>query len=322
MYNRPNELAELLESIAGQKGDSPFEVIVVEDGSNITSENIVNQVSNIINIKYCFKKNSGPGDSRNYGMQRSSGKYFILLDSDCLLPDDYLIKVQEALKKEYCDAYGGPDAAHPSFSVNQKAFNYAMTSMLSTGGLRGAETDKRKFQLRSFNMGISPYAFELTGGFAKQRIGEDIDLNFRLIGKGCKTSFLPDAFVYHKRRTSWPQFFAQTRNFGSARPILNRMHPGSGKITYWLPSLFLIGFFSALIAAYFKFPYLLIPYLIYGVAILVDASRKNKSLWVGLASILAVFYQFSGYGSGFLRTWFRIYVQRKSEKEAFPEMFA
>lgn len=322
VYNRPSELSELLESIAGQKGEIPYEVIVVEDGSDITSENVVNQYLDRINIKYCFKNNSGPGDSRNYGMQRSSGQYFILLDSDCLLPDDYLLMIDAALSSEHIDAYGGPDAAHPSFSIKQKAFNYAMTSFLSTGGLRGGENDKRKFQLRSFNMGMSADAFKRTGGFAKQRIGEDIDLYFRLVSLDLKTRFLPEAFVYHKRRTSWRQFFAQTRNFGAARPILNRMHPGTAKFAYWLPSLFLLGFIAAVILLYFGFFLPLLPYIVYVLAVLIDATIKDRSLLVGLTSCLAVFYQFFGYGSGFLRTAFRIYAQRKTNREAFPKMFA
>ena len=322
VYNRPQELSELLESIAGQEGEIPFEVTVVEDGSDLTSERVVNQYKEKLNIKYCFKNNSGPGDSRNYGMQRSSGQYFMLFDSDCILPPDYLLKIDAALKAEHTDAYGGPDAAHPSFNVKQKSFNYAMTSLLSTGGLRGAENDKRKFQLRSFNMGLSAEAFKRTGGFAKQRIGEDIDLYFRLVDKGLKTRFFSDAFVYHKRRTSLGEFFAQTRNFGAARPILNRMHPESARLTYWLPSLFLIGLITAVILTYFGFYFFLIPYALYVFAIVIDSTKKNRDFRVGLMSCLAVFCQFFGYGSGFLRTSFRIYVQRKGNREAFPQMFA
>jgi len=322
VYNRPQELEELLESITRQKGDVPLEIIVVEDGSDITSENIVNQFEDKLNIKYCFKQNSGPGDSRNYGMRRSSGAYFLLLDSDCLLPEDYLVKVTAALERNFTDAFGGPDAAHSSFSLNQKAFNYAMTSLLSTGGLRSSESEKRKFQLRSFNMGISSQAFELTGGFAKQRIGEDIDLNFRLLQKNCSTQFLPEALVFHKRRSTWMQFFRQTRNFGSARPILNRMHPGTAKFTYLLPSLFDLGLMASIVLVFFGFPFLLIPFAVYFLAVFVDSSRRNRNPIVGLLSCVAVFVQFLGYGTGYLRTEYRIRIQGKSNKEAFPEMFA
>ncbi len=322
MYNRPHELEELLESIVRQKGNFDLEVTIVEDGSDLTSESIVNQFRENLNIKYCFKQNSGPGDSRNYGMQRSSGAYFLLFDSDCLLPEDYLSKVDAALERNFTDAFGGPDAAHPSFSWNQKAFNYAMTSLLSTGGLRSSESDKRKFQLRSFNMGISSRAFELTGGFGKQRIGEDIDLNFRLLENNCSTKFLGEAFVYHKRRTSWAQFFRQTRNFGAARPILNRMHPGTARLAYALPSLFVLGLIAAVALSFFDFPFLLVPFAAYFLAVLVDATRQNLNPLIGLLSCMAVLVQFLGYGSGYLRSEYRMRLQNKSFREAFPEMFA
>ena len=322
VYNRPLELEELLGSVARQKGNVPLEVIVVEDGSDTTSEHVVNQYEDSLKIKYCFKKNSGPGDSRNYGMRRASGAYFVLLDSDCLLPEDYLSNVNAALERNLTDAFGGPDAAHPSFSLNQKAFNYAMTSFLSTGGLRSSESERRKFQLRSFNMGISSRAFELTGGFGQQRIGEDIDLNFRLLKNNCSTQFLPEAFVYHKRRSTWLQFFRQTQNFGAARPILNRMHPGTSKFTYILPSLFLVGLLASIVLAFLDFPYLLIPFGVYLIAVLVDSTRQNRNPLVGVLSCIAVLVQFFGYGSGYLRSEYRMKILGKSNKEAFPGMFA
>jgi len=321
VYNRPEELGELLQSIYVQDKERKTEIIVVEDGSEKRSSSVVSTYDNLLNIKYCFKKNSGPGDSRNYGMERASGDYFILLDSDCILPDNYMSIVNNTLEKEYVDAFGGPDAAHSSFTNWQKAINYSMTSFLTTGGLRSEESAKKKFQLRSFNMGISKKAFVLTGGFSKQRIGEDIDLNFKLLEKGCKTRLIKEAFVYHKRRTSLQDFFKQTRNFGAARPILNKMHPGSAKLSYWLPSFFVLGLLSSLVIWYFGS---LLGFLIYGLyflAISIDSFVKNKSIAIALSSVLAAFIQFSGYGSGFLRSVYKLYFQRKGIKEAFPGMF-
>ena len=255
-------------------------------------------------------------------MKRASGDYFLLLDSDCLLPEDYLVKVSSALERNFTDAFGGPDAAHPEFSWKQKAFNYAMTSLLSTGGIRSSETEKRKFQLRSFNMGLSSRAFEMTGGFGKQRIGEDIDLNFRLTEKGCSTQFLPGAFVYHKRRATWLEFFKQTRNFGAARPVLNRMHPGTARATYVFPSLFVLGLIASIFLAFFGHPYFLIAFALYFLAVLLDSTIRNSNVFVGLLSCLAVLVQFLGYGTGFLRSVFRMRVQGKSTHETFPGMFA
>ncbi len=322
VYNRPEELGELLQSIYVQDEDRKTEIIVVEDGSERRCNSIVSRFDSLLNIKYCFKKNSGPGDSRNYGMQRASANYFILLDSDCILPDNYLSIVNEALEKDYVDAFGGRDTAHSSFSNWQKAINYSMTSFLTTGGLRSEETASKKFQLRSFNMGISKKAFTLTGGFSKQRIGEDIDLNFKLLKNGCQTRLIEEAFVYHKRRASFLDFFKQTRNFGSARPILNKMHPGSAKLSYWLPSFFVMGLLASFIFWYLGSPLGFLVYAIYFLAISIDSYVKNKNLVVAFLSIVATFIQFLGYGSGFLKSVYKLYIQRKDFKEAFPGMFA
>ncbi len=322
VYNRPEELDELLQSIYVQDEDRKTEIIVVEDGSERRCNSIVSRFDSLLNIKYCFKKNSGPGDSRNYGMQRASANYFILLDSDCILPDNYLSIVNEALEKDYVDAFGGRDTAHSSFSNWQKAINYSMTSFLTTGGLRSEETASKKFQLRSFNMGISKKAFTLTGGFSKQRIGEDIDLNFKLLKNGCQTRLIEEAFVYHKRRASFLDFFKQIRNFGSARPILNKMHPGSAKLSYWLPSFFVMGLLASFIFWYLGSPLGFLVYAIYFLAISIDSYVKNKNLVVAFLSIVATFIQFLGYGSGFLKSVYKLYIQRKDFKEAFPGMFA
>lgn len=305
-----------------QKPDANPEIIVVEDGSSKSSSAIVRKFDESLRIKYCFKKNSGPGDSRNYGMERASGDYFILLDSDCILPKDYLSIIETALQKDYVDAFGGPDAAHESFSSWQKAINYSMTSFLTTGGLRNIETASRKFQLRSFNMGLSKKAFAMTGGFSKQRIGEDIDLNFKLLKSGCSTRLISEAFVFHKRRTSLYSFYKQTNNFGAARPILNKMHPGSSKLSYWLPSLFVLGFLTACAFLYFEFVSGIVLYGLYTFLVLLDSFAKTRSAGVAINSVLAVYVQFFGYGLGYLRSVFRLYVRRVDIKAAFPGMFS
>lgn len=322
VYNRPEELDELLQSILRQNTEIEIEVVVVDDGSDKRSNSIVKKHIDAIDIKYCFKKNTGPGDSRNFGMERASGDYFVILDSDCMLPDHYMDEVSTALNKNYTDAYGGPDTVHPSFSARQKAINYSMTSLLSTGGLRGSDKASQKFQLRSFNMGLSKKAFLLTGGFARQRIGEDIDLNFRLKKHNCSTRYIPEAFVYHKRRSSWSEFFRQTMNFGAARPLLNKMHRGTGKLSYWLPSLFVLGFILAFVLFYFQFYVPLMIYVLYFLAVGADSTVKNQSLMVGSLSILAVLIQFFGYGSGFLRSIYRLYLLRKTIRQSFPGMFS
>jgi len=221
VYNRPEETQELLESFLGLETDTNFEVVIVEDGSTIASKSIVDTFKNKLDISYYYKENSGPGDSRNYGMQKAKGNYFIILDSDCILPKQYLSEVEKGLKANYVDCFGGPDAAHQSFSNLQKAINFSMTSFITTGGIRGNKNSVDTFQPRSFNMGLSKKAFLESKGFGRIHPGEDPDLSIRLWNLGYKTTLISKAFVYHKRRISWSNFYKQVNKFGMVRPILN-----------------------------------------------------------------------------------------------------
>ena len=303
VYNRPKEVDELLLSITNQNFKDNFEVIIVEDGSLETSENIVSKYKASLNINYFFKENSGAGASRNFGMQKAKGNYFIVLDSDVILPEDYLHNVKSQLSKRYTDAFGGPDAAHKSFSIIQKAINYSMTSFLTTGGIRGKKISFGKFQLRSFNLGLSKIAFEKTQGFSNMKTGEDIDLTFRLWESNFETQLIESAFVYHKRRTSIKQFFNQTFAFGTARPILNRKYPKSSKLTFWFPSLFIIGFSFSVLMALFNYLTLFSFFYLYFLVLLVDSIFKNGII-VGFVSILTTLIQFFGYGLGFIKSQF------------------
>jgi len=321
VFDRPDELEELLQSIVDQGCVNPPEIIIVEDGSKLSSAGVVKKFEDILNIKYLEKENSGPGLSRNYGMSRANGDYFIILDSDCLLSDHYLDEVTEGLEVKYTDAFGGPDAAHPSFTLIQKAISYAMTSFLSTGGLRNTESEEKKFQLRSFNMGISKETFIKTRGYAAQRFGEDIEFTNRLWSEGLTTQFLPKALVYHKRRTSWNKFFKQVYNFGAARPVLGVMYPKMKGLTYWFPSLFILLFIISLLLLFFEYQLPIFLFLLYFVFVFFDATLKGKSTILGLASVFAVFIQFFGYGLGFLTSVIKLRILGKSTKEAFPAMF-
>jgi glycosyltransferase involved in cell wall biosynthesis len=306
VFNRSDELNELLGSLAVQNYVKPFEVIVVDDGSTTPLEEIVNTFKDRLNINYFYKENSGPGLSRNFGMQRASGNYFIIFDSDCLLPESYLQIVDNQLSKNYTDAYGGIDTAHESFTPLQKAINYSMTSFLTTGGLRRGKST-RKFQLRSFNMGLSLKAFEITGGFRDRRIGEDIDLSYRLWGHQLTTQCMEEAVVYHKRRSSLDQFFKQTYAFGNARPGLTKEFPASAKLSYWFPSLFILGILMSAMAGVFGFTQLGMLYGLYLITVFIDAIVQYKSLQVGLLSILTTLTQFMGYGTGFIRGMVGLY---------------
>lgn len=302
VYNRPQEIDELLKSLTKQDFQDDFEVIIVEDGSENISKNIVKSYSEELAIQYFLKENTGAGASRNYGMQRASGNYFIILDSDVIVPNQYLSEVKKQLTENYTDAFGGPDAAHENFTDLQKAINYSMTSVLTTGGIRGKKKSVGKFQPRSFNLGMSEEAFEVTKGFSKMKAGEDIDLTFRLWQNGFETQLIEKAFVYHKRRSTVKQFFKQTFAFGTARPKLNEMYPETAKLTYWFPSLFIIGFAISLILLTVGYWQFLLVYGVYFIAIFVDSYSQNKSFNVALLSKLTTLVQFLGYGLGFLKS--------------------
>ncbi len=304
VYNRPKEVDELLESITKQDFKDGFEVLLIEDGSSEKSDIVVEKYISKLKINYFFKENSGAGLSRNYGMQKASGNYFIILDSDVILPPQYLSEVKKALQSNFTDAFGGPDTAHKNFTPLQKAINYSMTSVLTTGGIRGKKNAVGKFQPRSFNMGISKKAFMLTNGFSDLKAGEDIDLTFRLWENGCQTQLIEKAFVYHKRRSTIDQFFNQTLAFGKARPQLNKRYPTTAKITYWFPSLFIIGLDISIILAIFGFWQLLVFYGFYFALIFLDALLQNKSLQVAFLSIITSVTQFLGYGLGFIQSKF------------------
>ncbi|WP_310994347.1 glycosyltransferase [Aequorivita marina] len=321
VYNRPQEVKELLASFVNLEFERDYEIVLVEDGSTVTSEAIANQYAEKLSISYYFKPNSGPGDSRNYGMEKAAGDYFIILDSDCLLPPHYLNTVDAFLNNKFYHCFGGADAAHKSFSPLQKAINYAMTSFLTTGGIRGSEASVNRFEPRSFNMGISKEAFQKTGGYSKIHPGEDPDLSQRILKAGFNTTFLPNAYVYHKRRISWQKFHTQVKKFGLVRPILNKWHPSASKITFWFPTCFIFFVLASLILAIFLNIAFLIPLFIYIVLILIDASIKNKSLRIGFLSILAVFVQFFGYGFAFLKSTIFIKLLKKDPQKQFPSLF-
>ncbi|OUR95093.1 glycosyl transferase family 2 [Flavobacteriales bacterium 34_180_T64] len=321
VYNRPQEIKELLNSMLQLDFEAPFEIVIIEDGSNIDCKSIVESYNKQLNISYYFKENSGPGNSRNFGMKKAKGNYYIILDSDCLLPKHYLNTINKNLSKDYVDCFGGPDAADKSFTNIQKAINFAMTSFITTGGIRGHKNQVNKFQPRSFNMGLSKQAFESTGGFGSIHPGEDPDLSIRLTNFGFKTKLIIDAYVYHKRRISWSKYYKQVHKFGLVRPILNLWHPKTERIFYWFPSIFISGLFLALVVFSFGSSMLLLIYGLYFFMVFLLAMVASKSLIVALLSIFAVLVQFVGYGSGFIKSSFVIKIMRKKPEMYFPDLF-
>lgn len=316
VYNRPDELAELLESLANQSFP-PFEVIIVEDGSVQKAEEVCRLFQDRLTIHYFFKENSGQGFSRNYAFERASGDYFIQFDSDAVIPRDYFEKVDKALDMYKWDAFGGPDAADATFTPVQKAINYAMTSVFTTGGIRGKKNNLGgQFHPRSFNFGISRQVWETVGGYKVTRMGEDIEYSIRIINSGFRVGLIEEAFVYHKRRTSFQQFFRQLHFFGRARINIARFYPKELKLVHLFPSFFFLA------ASSIPFWFLVFPpfgwlglciYLIYFVTVGIDAYRQNQSIHIAFLSLWACAIQLNAYGIGFISEGITYLTEPKSK---------
>lgn len=322
LYNRPDEIQELLESLLRQKHTN-FETVIVEDGSTIRSEEVIRPFREKLDIKYFEKKNEGQGFTRNYGMQRASGDYFIILDSDCILPEHYLESVEKALEDRDLDLFGGPDAAHASFTDLQKAISYSMTSFFTTGGIRGKKKQIGPYHPRSFNMGLSRAVFEKTGGFKITRMGEDIEWSIRIIESGFKSGFIEDAYVYHKRRTDIRRFFKQIYFFGRARINIASFYPSELKIVHFFPALFFTFFLLSLLTwAFFpSFGFLLpLMYFIYTVLIFGDSLMQTKSPKIAFLSVITSWVQLSAYAMGFLyEFWKQKILGRKNDINYYPQ---
>ena len=319
VYNRPDEVDELLESLTHQTLKD-FEVVIVEDGSSVPCRDIANRYCQQLDIHYYDKPNSGPGQSRNYGAERSQGEYLIVLDSDCILPPDYLQAVQDELVRQPADAFGGPDRAHESFTPMQKAINYSMTSFFTTGGIRGGKKKLDKFYPRSFNMGIKAGVYRSLNGFSAMRFGEDIDFSIRIFNGGYSCRLFPGAWVYHKRRTDLRKFFKQVYNSGIARINLTKRHPGTLKLVHLLPACFTLGVLGLLVLGFF-WPWCWLPIAAYALLVCIDAAIQNRSLLIGVYAIAASFIQLVGYGTGFLSAWWRRWILGRGEVEAFKNNF-
>jgi len=335
VFNRPDEVDELLESLSNQT-QKDFEVIIVEDGSINTCKDVCDKYADILVLHYYAKENSGPGQSRNYGAERAKGEYLIILDSDVVLPTGFLAAVEEELTQNPTEAFGGPDAAHPSFTPIQKAISYSMTSFFTTGGIRGGKAKLDKFYPRSFNMGIRRDVYLQLNGFSKMRFGEDIDFSYRIVEAGYKPRLFPQAWVWHKRRTDFRKFFRQVYNSGIARINLEKRHPGTMKLVHLLPTVFTVGVIALILISAIgralmhyvdrdQFYWMCfapwIPIILYSLLICIDSSVKNKSLKVGLLSVPAAFVQLMGYGLGFIESWWKRCVLKQDEFQAFEKTF-
>ena len=320
VFNRPEEVDELLDSLSRQR-DPGFEVVIVEDGSTEKCEEVIKRFEDTLEISYYYKENSGPGPSRNYGSEMAKGDFMVFVDSDCLIPPHYIATVREGLDREKVDAFGGPDRAHESFSILQKSISFSMTSFLTTGGIRGGGEKLGKFHPRSFNMGFSREVFRTTGGFAPMRFGEDVDLSIRILEQGFKTGLFRDAWVYHKRRTNVRQFFKQVFNSGIARINLYKRHPSSLRAVHFAPAFFTLGSFALILLGSILSPWFFLPLLLHMILIFFTSTLQNRCIRIGFLSILTSYIQLLAYGSGFLIAFWKRLVLGREEYAAFTRNF-
>ncbi|GHT15608.1 glycosyl transferase [Bacteroidia bacterium] len=309
VYNRPDEVAELLESLL-QQSSKNFEVLIVEDADRLPCAEVVGAYSAYLNLRYFNVPKTSRSHRRNYGMQQAQGDYFVFWDSDCIIPPDYFAKLDKNLQAHYSDCFGGPDAAHESFTDMQKAVNFAMTSFFTTGGIRGGKRQMEKFKPRTFNMGFSRAVFDRVGGF-NDMFGEDIDLSIRIAGAGFRTMLFNDLWVYHKRRIDFKKFFKQVHNFGVARINLAILHKGSLKIVHTFPALFLLGCAAILLLSMLASPYFLLLIAFYTLLLFVAALLKTKKIKIALWAIVTSYIQLWGYGIGFIKSFVQKIILRK-----------
>jgi glycosyltransferase involved in cell wall biosynthesis len=308
VYNRPDETDELLSSLAAQSSKN-FEIVLVEDGSSIPSNEIVGKYGEHLNINYITKSNTGRSDSRNIGMKNALGNYFIFFDSDCIIPPLYFEVLEKNLENNYADCFGGPDNAHESFSDIQKAINYAMTSFWTTGGIRGGKINMEKYTPRTFNMGFSRAVYDAVGGF-KDMYGEDIDLSMRIRNAGFSTKLYREAFVYHKRRGNLKKFYRQVYIFGVARINLYKLYPQALKPVHTLPAIFTLGSIVLLTASFLSV-YFLFPFMAFTLLLFFDSMAHCKNIRVTFLSVIACYIQLYGYGLGFIKSFTEKIILRK-----------
>ncbi|BAX80886.1 glycosyltransferase [Labilibaculum antarcticum] len=322
VYNRPDEMKELLDSLSEQTFKD-FELVVVEDGSSIKSEELCDTYRDRINISYFFKQNEGPSIGRNYGLARAKGNYYLFFDSDCILPPQYMQTINKELSENFVDCYGGPDGAMDDFSDFQKAVSYAMTSFFTTGGIRGGKKQVHKFHPRSFNLGFSKAVYKDTGGFPVTRMhpGEDMVFAIEVIKRGFETRLVQEAYVFHKRRVSFKKFYKQVFGFGKTRYIISKHYPETFKIFFLFPSLFALGTIGALLLGITVHQIFAFPVLLYAALVLADAISKSKSVKLGFLALLASYVQLFAYGIGFIDAIWKHKVLGKDEFGVFGKGF-
>lgn len=330
-FNRRDEVHDLLISLQKQTFDHQrFEVIIVDDGSTDGTNHLVESMRSSVDFRLRFfqQDHAGPGLARNLGMTQAAGEYFLFIDSDCLADERWLEGLANAIEQEQPLAFGGPDGVLPEFSPLQKAIDYAMTSFLTTGGMRG-HTRKRlaKFYPRSYNMGIHRSIFAKLGGMNNLRHGQDLEFSRRIVASGAKVIYIPAAIVYHKRRTSLQKFFRQIFNWGVARINLTKIDQAILEPLHFMPAVGADTFIVLTILAPFcricRYLWLLSSgagLLILGV-IVIDAYRRYRQVKPALLAPLVALTQVFAYGFGFTAAYIWRIILGKEEFTGFVKRY-
>jgi len=303
-FGRPDEVENYLESMVLQKQKN-FEVIVVDGSPDDILHPVIEKYKAKLDLHYFHERGLKASESRNLGCEKARGDFLVFIDSDCVVPPDYFIKIDSFLKQHpEVDAYGGPDAADSSFSPFQKAVNYAMTSMLTTGGIRGRKKHIGKYQLRGFNMGVKREVFFAVGRYSGMQVAEDIDLSMRLQKAGYTTVLIAEAFVFHRRKATFNNFFRQLYFHGKGRIDLHLKHGDALKLVHMLPGFFVLYLIAGIASLFIFLPlfyFFLGTLIFYLLSIFFDATIRNRSFCVGILSMATSMELLVAYGLGVWR---------------------
>lgn len=230
-HTRPKQLAACLSALdrLDYRRDL-FEVIVVDDGSEMSLEDIVDSFRSRLDLTLIRQAHAGPAAARNAGADVARGEFLAFTDDDCAPAPNWLQCLASKLSVMKDRALGGR-------IVNALPENlYAVTSQIIIDVVyahyNGDPNHARFFA--SNNLALATNRFHAVGGFDSvffPRASEDRDLCDRWLFNGYKMTYAPEALVYHSHpldlRTFWRQHFNYGR--GAFRFHQARARRGSGR---------------------------------------------------------------------------------------------
>lgn len=210
-YGRPKQLKECLDTVAvlAYPKDG-YEVIVVDDGSKTSLEEIVRAFQKRIKVRLLRQNNAGPATARNRGASESSAEYLAFTDDDCKLSQHWLTRLEEALNLN-------PESLVAGRTVNDLPDNsYSTASQLIIDFLYYYYNREDAMFIASNNMALSKEQFLKVGRFDTTfpLAAEDREFCDRYLYKGFKTLYAPEAIVRHAHPLTLSNFWRQHFNYG------------------------------------------------------------------------------------------------------------